>query len=168
VWHLAQFNVARLRQPLDHPDTAEFVAALDEINALAEASPGFVWRLTDDAGQSSSYVRAYDDPLVIINMSVWESPDALHDFVFHTGHTAFLRRRREWFEKLDEAILVCWWVPAAHVPTVEEATARLAELRTNGVSDEAFTLREQRPAPVPSSTLRGRSAEQERSEEVAR
>ncbi len=150
-WHLAELNVARLRRPLEHPDTAEFVAALDGINALAESSPGFVWRLTDDSGQSSSYVRADDDPLVIINLSVWESPDHLHDFVFHTAHTPFLRRRREWFERMTEPFLVCWWVPAGEVPSVEESLERLGRLRRHGVSDEAFTLRDRRPPPLTSA-----------------
>ena len=153
AWHLAELNVARLRRPLDHPGTAEFVAALDGINALAESSPGFVWRLTDDSGQSSSYVRADDDPLVIINLSVWVSPDHLHDFVFHTAHTPFLRRRREWFERMTEPFLVCWWVPAGEVPTVDSALARLGRLRRYGVSDEAFTLRDRRPPPVTSLDL---------------
>ncbi len=124
-WHLAEFNVARLHQPLDHPDTAEFVAALDSINALAEASPGFVWRLTDEGGQSSSYVVVYDDPLQIINLSVWESVDDLHHFVFRTAHTEFLRRRRTWFERMDEAFLVCWWIPVGTIPSTEEAVERL-------------------------------------------
>ena len=146
-WQLAQLNVARLRQPLEHPDTAEFVAALDPINQLAESSPGFVWRLTDESGQSSSYVRADDDPLVIVNLSVWRTPDDLHEFVFRTAHTEFLRRRRQWFERMAEAFLVCWWVPAGDVPSVDEALDRLAMLRRDGVSDDAFTLRERRPAP---------------------
>lgn len=147
-WHLAELNVARLRQPLDHPDTAEFVAALDHINALAEGSPGFVWRLTDESGLSSSYVRASADPLEIINLAVWETIEQLHDFVFKTGHAEYLRRRREWFQRLDEAYLVCWWVPAGEVPTVEEAMQRLGALRRDGVSDTAFTMRDRRPAPA--------------------
>jgi Domain of unknown function (DUF3291) len=149
AWHFAQFNIARLRQPLDHPDTAEFVAGLDEVNALAEASPGFVWRLTDDAtGLSSSYVRAYDDPLTIINLTVWETPEHLEAFVYRSAHTSFLRRRREWFEKPSDAYLVCWWIPAGQVPSVEEAVERLQRLRTDGASDDAFTLRDLRPAPT--------------------
>jgi hypothetical protein len=149
AWHLAQFNVARLHQPLDHPDTAEFVAALDAVNAVAEASPGFVWRLTDESGQSSSYVVAYDDPLMIINLSVWETPEALSEFVFQSSHTPFLRRRRTWFQRLDEAYLVCWWIPRGEIPTVAEALRRLERLRIEGVSDEAFTLRDvRRPATV--------------------
>jgi hypothetical protein len=148
-WHLAELNVAQLRRPLDHPDTAEFVAALDHVNGLAEGAPGFVWRLTDESGLSSSYVRASEDPLEIINLSVWETIEQLHDFVFKTGHTEYLRRRREWFQRLDEAFLVCWWVPAGYVPTVEEAIERLARLRRDCVSDEAFTMRERRSAPAP-------------------
>jgi Domain of unknown function (DUF3291) len=147
-WHLAELNIGRLHEPLDHPDTAEFVAALDHVNALAEASPGFVWRLTDESGLSSSYVQTTDDPLDVINLSVWETIEQLHEFVFRTGHTDYLRRRREWFQLVDEADLVCWWVPAGHVPTVEEAFDRLARLRHDGVSDDAFTMRDRRPAPV--------------------
>ncbi len=107
-----------------------------------------MWRLTDDSGLSSSYVRAYDDPLMIINLSVWESPEQLQDFVYRSAHTPILRRRREWFEKMDEAYLVCWWVPAGTVPTVADAVARLERLRAEGVSDDAFTLRDLRPAPT--------------------
>jgi hypothetical protein len=147
-WHLAQFNIARLHQPLDHPDTASFVAALDVVNALAESSPGYVWRLQDDSGQSSSYVRAYDDPLVIINLSVWRTPEDLRAFVFHTAHTDFLRRRREWFERMDQASLVCWWIPAGTTPTPDEAVERLELLRRDGPGPEAFPLREPLPAPT--------------------
>jgi hypothetical protein len=147
-WHLAELNIGRLHHPLEHPDTAEFVAALDHVNALAEAAPGFVWRLKDESGLSSSYVRASDDPLVVVNLSVWETLEQLHDFVFRTAHTEYLRRRREWFQKLDDAFLVCWWVPAGDVPTVDEAMDRLARLRRDGVTNEAFTMRDRRPAPA--------------------
>jgi hypothetical protein len=147
-WQLAQFNIARLRQPLDHADTAPFVDALDMVNALAESSPGFVWRLQDESGQSSSYVRAYDDPLMIINLSVWETPDALRDFVFRTGHTDFLRRRRAWFERMDDAWLVCWWVAAGAMPSVEDAIERLDRLHRDGPTADAFTLRDAFPSPT--------------------
>jgi heme-degrading monooxygenase HmoA len=147
AWHFAEYNIARLHHPLDHPASAEFVANLDHVNAIAEASPGFVWRLTDESGLSSSYVRAYDDPLTIINMSVWESPELFQEFVYRSDHTAFLRRRREWFEKPSEAYFVCWWIPVGQVPSVEEAVGRLDRLRRDGASDDAFTLRELRPAP---------------------
>ena len=148
LWELAQFNVARLNAPLDHPDTAEFVANLETINAVAESSPGFVWRLTDDSGLSSSYVAAYDDPLMIINYSIWATPADLHAFVFATEHTTFLRRRREWFQPVDEAILVCWWIPAGSRPPVAEAQRQLELLREVGPTAEAFTLRRRFPAPL--------------------
>jgi hypothetical protein len=148
AWHFAQYNIARLHEPLDHPATAEFVANLDRVNAIAEASSGFVWRLTDDdSGLSSSYVRAYDDPLTIINLSVWESPEQLQEFVYRSAHTDYLRRRREWFSRPTEAYLVCWWIPAGQVPPVEDAVDRLERLRRDGPGDEAFTLRDLRPAP---------------------
>jgi hypothetical protein len=147
-WHFAELNIGRLHEPLDHPATREFVEALDEVNALAEASPGFVWRLPDEAtGLSSSYVRADDDPLHIINLSVWETPEQLHDYVYRSAHTPFLRRRREWFRKV-ELFLVCWWVPAGHTPTVDEAMAKLDQLGREGPSDDAFTLRDRRPSPA--------------------
>jgi hypothetical protein len=147
-WHLAELNIGRLREPLTHPATKEFVDALDEINALAESSPGFVWRLTDEAtGRSSSYVQTGGDPLEIVNLSTWETPEQLHDFVYRTAHTPYLRRRRAWFQRV-ELFLVCWWVPAGHRPSVDEAMARLAQLGREGPSDAAFTLRDVRPAPA--------------------
>jgi hypothetical protein len=138
--HLAQLNVARLHEPIDAPATAEFVAALDPINALADAAPGFVWRLQDDSGNATSILTT-PDPLFIVNMSVWESIEALSDFVYRSDHTPFLRRRREWFEKPSDAFLVLWWVPAGHIPTTDEALDRLETLRTNGPTPEAFTFR---------------------------
>jgi len=146
-FELAEFNVARLRAPLDHPDTAEFVANLDAVNTEAEAAPGFVWRLTDESGQSSSYVVAYDDPLMIINYSIWASPNDLHAFVFKTMHAQFLRRRREWFQAVEAAILVCWWIPAGQRPPVAEAQERLERLRRDGPTADAFTLRHRFPPP---------------------
>jgi len=149
TFHLAQLNVARLNQPLDHDDTAEFVDALDSINALAESSLGFVWRLTDDAGQSSSYVPlpGEDDPLLIVNYSIWEDLDALRQFVFRTAHVDYLRRRREWFEKPAEPSTVLWWTPAGTIPTLDEASGRLRALRADGPTAEAWTLSTSFPAP---------------------
>lgn len=148
-YHLAQLNVARLHQPLDHADTAEFVEALDSVNALAESSPGFVWRLTDDGGQSSSYVRlpGEDDPLSIVNYSIWEDLDTLREFVFKTAHVDYLRRRREWFEKPAEPSTVLWWTPAGTIPTLEEASERLRALRADGPTAEGWTLNTSFPAP---------------------
>jgi hypothetical protein len=147
-WHFAELNIGRLHEPLDHPATKEFVDALDEINALADASPGFVWRLKDEeTGLSSSFVQTDDDPLNIVNLSVWETPEQLHDYVYRSAHTPFLRRRREWFQRV-ELFLACWWVPAGHRPSVTEALAKLEQLGREGPSDEVFTLRDRRPAPT--------------------
>jgi Domain of unknown function (DUF3291) len=139
--HVAQVNIARPREPLTSPLLADFVAALDPINALADASPGFVWRLQTEEGNATSLRLAGDDSF-IVNLSVWESVEALVDFVFRSAHTDVMRRRRTWFEPLREAYTVLWWVPAGHLPTVPEAAERLALLATQGPSPEAFTLRE--------------------------
>lgn len=139
--HLAQLNVGRLREPLDAAGSAGFVAALQPVNALADASPGFVWRLTDENGQDATSIRPEGDDL-IVNLSVWESRQALWDFTYRTEHLELLRRRREWFTRMVEPVLVLWWVPAGHVPSVEEAMARLALLREKGPSPDAFTFRE--------------------------
>lgn len=148
-FHLAQCNVGRVLQPLEHEDMAEFVAALDPINAIAESSPGFVWRLKDDDGQSSSYVDipGSDDPLLIINYSIWADLNSLKHFVNRTGHIAYLRRRREWFEKLDVPTSVAWWVAIGAIPDVAEAYRRVLLLQEQGPTQEAFTLA--RPAPMP-------------------
>jgi len=145
-YHLAQANVGRLLEPLDHPCIAGFVAWLGPLNALADASPGFVWRLQTDAGDATA-VRAFDDDdTLLINMSVWESPQALWDFVYASRHLDALRRRRDWFERLAEAVTVLWWVPAGTVPAQEDAVRRLALLRREGPSPAAFTFREPFPA----------------------
>src|SRR5207244_11303476 len=118
-WPLAQLNVARAVAPLDSPTLAEFVAALDRINALAEASPGFVWRLIGDGGDATS-VRVGDDPNLIVNLSVWQSAEALFEYTYRSGHVEVIRRRREWFEAAAAPYLVLWWIPAGHVPTIAE------------------------------------------------
>ena len=145
---LAQLNIGRLRAPIDAPETAEFVAALPEINALAEAAPGFVWRLVGDGTDDATSLRPFDDDMIIVNASVWESVEALRDYVYNTAHVGFLRRRREWFVAMAEAYTVLWWVPDGHIPTMAEAAERLADLRANGASPTAFTFRDPYPAPV--------------------
>jgi hypothetical protein len=129
---------------LDEPLMADFVANLDPINALADDSPGFVWRLQTDDGDATS-IQAYDDELMIINMSVWESIDQLAEFVYRSGHVAVMRRRREWFERM-RIYMVLWWVPEGHTPTIAEALERLEHLETHGPSPHAFTFK-QRFAP---------------------
>lgn len=138
--HLAQLNIGRLRAPIDAPETAEFKNALDSINALAESSPGFVWRLTDEDSNNATSISYSGDPLEIPNLSVWTSIDALSDFVYRTAHTPFLRRRREWFER-TELFLVLWWIPAGHISTLGEALDRLARLGRDGPTSAAFTFR---------------------------
>ena len=144
-YHLAQINVGKLKAPIDAPETADFKNNLDRVNTLAEASPGFVWRLTGEGNDATDLV-AFDDPLIITNMSVWESPAALGAFVYRSGHVEIMRRRAEWFEPMD-VFMALWWVPAGHEPTVAEAVGRLALLRRKGPGPHAFTFRELYPAP---------------------
>jgi len=146
-FHLAQVNIGRLKAPIDDPRIADFVAQLDEINALAEASRGFVWRLKDDSGNATA-IPAFEDPQMIINMSVWESLEALREYTYRSDHTRVLTRRRDWFEKLDLPHLALWWIPTGTLPTVEEAKERLALLAAHGPTAEAFTFRERFPAPA--------------------
>ena len=119
----------------------DFRINLDPINALAEASPGFVWRLQDDTGNATS-IKPFGDDLEIVNLTVWESIDALADFTYRTGHREFLRRRREFFEAPSDAYLCLWWIPEGTIPTVEEAIERLEHLRAHGPTPTAFTFRQ--------------------------
>jgi heme-degrading monooxygenase HmoA len=144
--HLAQVNVAHLRAPLDAPELAEFVANLDPVNALADAAPGFVWRLQTEDGNATA-VRVLGDDMLIVNMSVWESLEALSAFVYGGAHRDVMRRRREWFERLAEAHVALWWIPAGGRPTVAEAERRLVRLRAHGPTVDAFTFRQSFPAP---------------------
>ena len=138
---LAQINIGRLRAETDDPMIAEFMAALDEINALAEQSPGFVWRFMTEDG-NATMVRPFEDELMLINMSVWESVESLADYVYRSDHTGYLRRRREWFERIRDAIVALWWVPAGHRPSVAEGIERINVLRANGPTPQAFTFRQ--------------------------
>jgi hypothetical protein len=159
--HIAQLNIAQAKAPLDDPLLADFVAQLDAVNALAEASPGFVWRLKSDSGNATD-IRAYDDPMMIVNMSVWESIDTLFDFAYRTSHTKVMNRRKEWFEPLAGPHMVLWWVPAGTVPTVEEAKRRLDHLTARGPTATAFTFKARFAAPeihVGAAAPRGRPAE---------
>ena len=146
AYHLAQFNVARMRAPIDSPVMEGFVSQLARINAIAEETPGFVWRLQTAEGDATA-LRPYDDPMLIVNMSVWESLEALHGYVYKSPHVGPLRERKSWFETPTEAILVLWWIPAGHVPTVDEAKTRLDHLRAHGPTAQAFTFRHAFPPP---------------------
>ena len=141
-FHLAQLNIGRLSAPLDSTQLADFVAGLGPVNAAAESAPGFVWRLKDDEGVGATSFSIYNDPMIIVNMSVWADHQSLWDFVYDDDHRSILRRRREFFERMTEAFTVLWWVPAGHEPTVAEARERLDHLRANGPSEHAFGLKD--------------------------
>jgi hypothetical protein len=134
--HLAQFNIARIRYPLDDPRMAEFAGNVERVNGLAEKIEGFVWRLQDESGNAMG-MRVYDDPRILPNLTVWENVEALERFVFRTLHSRFYGRREEWFEPL-ETPLVMWWVPAGHRPALAEGVARLDHLKAYGPSEHAF------------------------------
>jgi hypothetical protein len=152
-WHLAQVNVATLRGPIDSPQLADFVALLDPINALADRTPGFVWRLQTEDGDATA-IRAFADERIIVNLSVWETVESLGEFVYASRHLDVLRRRREWFEKMASAHVALWWVPAGTIPTVDEAGRRLELLEARGPSPDAFTFREPFPPPDSSAPAR--------------
>ncbi|WP_417451205.1 DUF3291 domain-containing protein [Kordiimonas sp.] len=138
-YHLAQLNVGKILYAQDSEEMSGFVNALDEINALAEATPGFVWRLKGDAGNAMDYTVIDDETLV--NMSVWKDRDSLFGYVYRSAHTAFLARRKEWFHMPTEGHMVLWWVPAGHEPTIDEAVERLMYLRDHGPTPMAFTFK---------------------------
>lgn len=143
---LAQLNIAKTRFPLDAPEIKDFVDNLDKVNAIAESSDGFVWRLKDEAGNATN-IKVFDDPDLLVNMSVWTSPQALKDFMFKTLHRDFMRRKNEWFYPPKSNTYVLWWVEDGHIPTVEEAIERLSLLREKGESPEAFSFKSNFPAP---------------------
>ena len=156
-FHLAQVNIGRVRAPLEDPIMEGFRTQLDPINAIADRTPGFVWRLQTEDGNAMA-IRPYADERMAINMSVWESLEALQEFVYRSEHVAPLRDRKKWFEPMDGPILALWWVPAGHIPTVEEAKQRLEWLKERGPSADAFTFRTPFPAPDSSAGLEGLDA----------
>lgn len=139
---LAQLNIATTLYPIDSPEMADFVNNLAPINAIAEASAGFIWRLQDDSGDAT-HIHAFDDPNMIVNMSVWESIDALKAFMFKTHHRDFMRRKKEWFQHSDVDTYVLWWIPQGYAPSLDEAISKLTLLRDNGESPSAFTFKRQ-------------------------
>lgn len=140
-YHLAQLNVGYAVAPLDDPVMADFMDNLVRINQLGSETPGFVWQLVNDSGDSTSF-RFDNDADMLINMTVWESIEALYDFVYKSEHVDYFRRRREWFVKMDRPYLVLWWVPAGHQPTLAEAAERLAHLEAHGPTPYAFTFKQ--------------------------
>jgi len=138
--HLAQLNIAKAKYSLEAPEIKEFVDNLDPVNNLAESSEGFIWRLKDENGDATN-IQAFSDPDVIVNMSVWSSPETLKNFIFKTHHRDFLRRKKEWFDNITKDSYVLWWVPVGHIPTLEEAVEKLEFLRNNGDTPNAFTFK---------------------------
>ncbi|MDH3294438.1 MAG: DUF3291 domain-containing protein [Acidimicrobiia bacterium] len=143
--HLAQLNLARALGPPEDPSAdavmREFMDNLDHVNSLADRSPGFVWRLQTDDGNATS-IRAFDEPDLLLNLSVWEDFESFHHYVYKTDHADFLRRRKEWFKPVEGLpVTVLWWIPAGMLPTVDEAIGRLRHLAEDGPTSEAFNFR---------------------------
>lgn len=146
-FQLAQLNIAHAKDDLDSALLQGFVDRLDEINALADHAPGFVWRLQTEDGDATS-IQAFDDPRLIINMSVWCDLDSLKHFVYQSVHVELIRARSEWFHKMDGAFQVLWWVAAGHRPDLQQARDRLDQLQRHGPTDQAFSFAKPYPAPV--------------------
>jgi hypothetical protein len=145
-WNIAQINVGRLAAPQGDPRVQPFFDALDEINALADSSQGFVWRLQDDGGNATA-IQVTPDPLFILNMSVWTDPDSLFAFVYRSAHTPVMGRRREFFGRFEGAYQALWWVPAGTLPTIDDGLSRLWRLDRFGPSPYAFTFKTRYAAP---------------------
>ena len=144
--HLAQINVGRFHFPADDPRNADFMNNLDGINALAEASPGFIWRLKDDSGNATA-IRAFDDPHILVNMSVWDTVESLQLFAYRSEHVKFFRRRAEWFMDFGGPSMALWWVEAGHLPSPAEGRAMLEHIAKHGSTPTAFTFREKFAIP---------------------
>ncbi|MEM1402666.1 MAG: DUF3291 domain-containing protein [Pseudomonadota bacterium] len=147
MYHLAQLNIARALALMDDPIMEGFASRLDEINALAEASPGYVWRLQDESGNATS-ITPFEDPMLLLNLTLWESVEALRSYAYETEHAQVLRGRKAWFERPDGPHLVLWWIPAGTLPTIEDAKKRLSLLAEHGPTADAFTFRDSFPPPA--------------------
>jgi len=145
-YHLAQINVALAKAEMESAVMQGFVSRLEEINTLADSSPGFVWRLQDESGDATS-ILVFDEPLLLVNMSVWESLEALKNYVYQSLHVEVLRNRSAWFDAMKETHLALWWIPAGHIPTTVEAKKKLEHIRQHGPTAEAFTFGKPYPAP---------------------
>ena len=146
--HIAQVNVAQAKADMDSDLMQGFVSRLDEINALAESAEGFIWRLQEDSG-SATAIRVFDDPLLLINMSVWANLEALKHYVYKSLHVELIKDREVWFNKMGESHQALWWIPVGHIPTTEEAQKKLEYLRKNGPSADAFTFAKPYPTQMP-------------------
>ena len=147
IYHLAQINLGRFKVDPADPVNDDFMNALDRINAAAEAADGFIWRLVGD-GNNATDIRMFDDPLMLMNMSVWRDVAALHAFTYrHQGHAHFLGRRDEWFAPVEQH-LALWWIPEGHIPTPQEGIAKVEHLRAHGPTEKAFTFKTRFDAPL--------------------
>lgn len=146
MYQLAQVNIARMLAPLSDPLMAGFVAQLDAINALADSSPGFLWRLQTPEGNATA-LRPYEDDLILVNLSLWASLTDLSAFIYKSRHRQVMQQRRQWFQQFDGPYTALWWVPSGHIPSVEEAKERLASLDTHGETPYAFSFKKPFPAP---------------------
>jgi hypothetical protein len=146
-WHIAQINVGRMRGLRGDPVVQGFFDALDSVNALADTSPGFVWRLVGDAGANATDIQPTADPLLLMNMSVWTDAESLFDFVYRTSHTPVMARRRDWFERFGGAFMALWWIPAGTIPTINDGLSRLWHLDRFGPTPHAFTFKARFAAP---------------------
>lgn len=151
MYHLAQVNIGRILAPLDDPLMAGFVEKLDEINALADKSPGCIWRLQSDDGNATS-LRPYEDERILVNMSLWTSLDAFANYVYKSDHREIMKQRRRWFERFDGPYMALWWVPAGYIPTTEDAKKRLEHLALHGESPFAFSHKKPFPPPDTQAT----------------
>lgn len=147
-YHLAQINIGRLLAPIDDPRIAEFVTQLEPINALADHFPGFVWRLQSASGNATDINYSPEDTSILLNMSVWESLEALHNFAYKSEHARVLRDRAKWFEKMDKPIYCLWWVPVGHIPTVAEGRERLEHYQRYGPTPYSFWFLQHFPQPA--------------------
>jgi hypothetical protein len=147
TYHLAQINIARLIAPIDDPKIAGFVSQLEPINAVADQAPGFVWRLKSESGNATD-IAYNDDPFIIVNMSVWESIEALRDFAYKSDHRKVFQDRANWFEKMDKPNYCLWWIPAGHKPTVAEGRERLEHYQMLGATPYSFWFSQRFPQPT--------------------
>lgn len=146
--HIAQLNIAHSRDSMESETMQGFVERLDEINSLADNAQGFVWRLQTEEGNATA-LQVFDDPLMIVNLSVWQDVDSLKNYVYKSLHLELIQNKEAWFHKSKKAHLVLWWIPAGHIPSVEEAKQKLSVLQVAGPSEDAFTFA--RPYPMPLS-----------------
>ena len=144
-YHLAQLNIAKMKYPAEAPEMADFMNNLDRINALAEKSPGFIWRLQTEEGDATNI--DFFGPDILVNMSVWQDSESLHDYVYRTSHAQIMSRRIEWFERFEDSYTVLWWISAGDIPALEEANEKLELLRAQGPTADAFTFKQPFSAP---------------------